>query len=172
MNSAEYHKQWRIDNAEQQREYGRLYAQQYRAKNLEKVRAYKRKWRAANREKDLAARRARYMHVSGKLKLRLKAWKKKNMSKVLDLNTQRRARYLSAVAEDCSKKIELLRLLPVCQYCFTLINGVPTIDHVVPLTRGGKHIPGNLTACCGSCNSSKGDKLLSEWSGRLLKEAA
>lgn len=34
-----------------------------------------------------------------------------------------------------------------------------TIDHVVPLSRGGKHDHGNMVLCCRSCNSKKKDKL-------------
>jgi len=34
-----------------------------------------------------------------------------------------------------------------------------TIDHVIPLSKGGKHERGNLVAACLSCNSSKSNKL-------------
>jgi 5-methylcytosine-specific restriction endonuclease McrA len=46
---------------------------------------------------------------------------------------------------------------------WTLINGkrqagkrYPTIDHIVPLSRGGKHSWGNVKLACFSCNSAKG----------------
>lgn len=39
-------------------------------------------------------------------------------------------------------------------------------DHVVPLSRGGTNEQDNLVACCGPCNVSKSDRLLSEWGGR------
>jgi len=38
-----------------------------------------------------------------------------------------------------------------------------TADHIVPLSRGGVEAEGNLQPLCGSCNSSKGNKLMSEW---------
>lgn len=53
----------------------------------------------------------------------------------------------------------------VCVYC----GDAPAqmcVDHQTPLSRGGSHDPSNLVACCLPCNSSKGDKLLSEWEGR------
>ena len=34
----------------------------------------------------------------------------------------------------------------------------PDIDHVVPLSGGGKHHPDNLRCCCGRCNLAKGGK--------------
>lgn len=51
-----------------------------------------------------------------------------------------------------------------CTYCGATDN--ITIDHVVPLSRGGKHEAQNLAPACYSCNSSKCDRLLSEWVGR------
>lgn len=52
-----------------------------------------------------------------------------------------------------------------CIYCGSVEN--TTIDHIVPLSRGGKHEASNLAPACFSCNSSKCDRLLSEWGGRL-----
>lgn len=40
-----------------------------------------------------------------------------------------------------------------------------TIDHIVPIARGGGHVPENVTLCCSRCNSSKGSKTLEEWKG-------
>jgi|GEM_PF-6863838 len=48
-----------------------------------------------------------------------------------------------------------------CTYCGS--SDDPTIDHIVPLIRGGTNDFANLTPACRSCNSSKGDRLLSEW---------
>lgn len=53
----------------------------------------------------------------------------------------------------------------VCTYCGTAEEPL-TADHIVPLSRGGSNHPDNLTACCIPCNSSKSDRLLSEWKGR------
>lgn len=48
-----------------------------------------------------------------------------------------------------------------CAYCG--LRRVLTMDHVVPLSRGGRHSIGNVVAACGSCNSSKNSRLLVEW---------
>jgi hypothetical protein len=47
-----------------------------------------------------------------------------------------------------------------CVYC-----GAPAtaVDHVRPLARGGHEIAANLVPACGSCNSSKHDRLLIDW---------
>jgi hypothetical protein len=53
----------------------------------------------------------------------------------------------------------------VCAYCEDT-DGPFQIDHIVPVTRGGSNEIGNLCVACKPCNSSKGDRLLSEWRGR------
>lgn len=49
-----------------------------------------------------------------------------------------------------------------CRYCGGDANSV---DHILPLARGGISVADNLVAACIPCNSSKCDKLLSEWRG-------
>lgn len=55
----------------------------------------------------------------------------------------------------------------VCNYCGT-DDAKWAIDHVVPLSRGGTNEPDNLVVACFACNSSKNDKLLTEWQGRYI----
>jgi 5-methylcytosine-specific restriction endonuclease McrA len=47
-----------------------------------------------------------------------------------------------------------------CAYC-----GKPgtTIDHVVPLSKGGRDEIANVLPACKPCNSSKNNRDLSEW---------
>jgi 5-methylcytosine-specific restriction endonuclease McrA len=49
-----------------------------------------------------------------------------------------------------------------CAYCDRRTDRL-TMDHVIPISRGGRHAIGNLMPICKHCNSSKGPKLLSEW---------
>lgn len=59
----------------------------------------------------------------------------------------------------------------VCFYCD---GPADSVDHVVPLVRGGTNFEGNLVPCCLTCNGSKGGSLLMEWRLRrgALKAAA
>jgi 5-methylcytosine-specific restriction endonuclease McrA len=48
----------------------------------------------------------------------------------------------------------------LCAYCDAMVS---TLDHVVPLVRGGTNYEGNLVPCCKRCNSSKSYRLIVEW---------
>lgn len=50
-----------------------------------------------------------------------------------------------------------------CVYCGYFAD--LTIDHIVPVSRGGTNSVSNLATACRSCNSSKNDKTPEEWKG-------
>lgn len=47
-----------------------------------------------------------------------------------------------------------------CTYCN---RPATTVDHIVPLVRGGTNREGNLAPCCRSCNGSKSGFMVIEW---------
>jgi 5-methylcytosine-specific restriction endonuclease McrA len=52
----------------------------------------------------------------------------------------------------------------VCHYCGKKIPAKElTMDHIVPIIRGGKSTKGNVVACCKACNSEKKYMLPMEW---------
>jgi len=52
----------------------------------------------------------------------------------------------------------------VCHYCGQLTPPKElTMDHVVPLSRGGRSTKGNLAAACKTCNTHKKQLLPMEW---------
>ena len=51
---------------------------------------------------------------------------------------------------------ELLRK-GICHYCGKKFPpGELTIDHIVPVVRGGRSTRGNMVVCCKACNMTKG----------------
>ena len=62
-----------------------------------------------------------------------------------------------------------------CHYCGGQVSPKElTLDHVVPLVRGGHSTRGNCVPACKSCNSAKQSLLPVEWESYLarLQQAA
>ena len=52
----------------------------------------------------------------------------------------------------------------VCHYCRRPVGArALTLDHVVPLIRGGRSVKGNMVPCCKDCNTRKRALLPWEW---------
>lgn len=139
----ESHKAYRKANADRYRQYQRI----ARAKDPERFRAYYTKWLA-----DPA-----------------------NYQIVVFNGYRRRALEESSpgsVGIDATDWIRLVRRYRnCCAYCGKFVKR-PTIDHVIPVIRGGRHAIGNVLPACGKCNSSKGGSLLVEWRRRQRQDAA
>ena len=52
----------------------------------------------------------------------------------------------------------------VCHYCRGKFKPADlTMDHVIPISRGGHSTRENLVACCKDCNNKKKNLLPAEW---------
>ncbi len=52
----------------------------------------------------------------------------------------------------------------ICHYCRRSFNPKElTMDHVIPVSRGGKSEKFNLVPCCKECNTQKKELLPAEW---------
>ncbi len=57
----------------------------------------------------------------------------------------------------------------LCLYCGdTFSRGELTRDHIVPVSRGGRHSWENSATACRSCNHRKGAKTPEEWGVKLI----
>jgi 5-methylcytosine-specific restriction endonuclease McrA len=60
--------------------------------------------------------------------------------------------------------------LGVCHYCGTQVAPKElTLDHIVPLVRGGRSTKGNCVPACKACNSAKQSLLPVEWEAYLTR---
>jgi len=60
-----------------------------------------------------------------------------------------------------------------CPYCGEYMNRrTKTLDHMVPLSKGGLHGTVNVIICCSRCNSAKGSRDFGDWVSRLQEPYA
>lgn len=115
-----------------------------------KGRAETRAWRLSNPEKAKAIRRRHY---------------EKNREAILahsiDNIARRKACYSAGTITLADWRAIVAMHDGNCVYCGEKRR--MTMDHIVPLSRGGEHSAMNIVPACKSCNSSKGSKLLHEW---------
>lgn len=105
--------------------------------------------------------RERYPHVLRKARLK---YERKNPEKVYLINQANRARKCGAVVEPItSDELRELRAMygGLCAYC--RVRSGDTLDHVLPLSRGGSHSLSNILPACFRCNHSKRDSTVEEW---------
>ena len=57
-----------------------------------------------------------------------------------------------------------------CHYCGRSFPPKElTMDHIVPIARGGKTTKGNVVPCCKECNNQKKHRLPLEWESDLSR---
>jgi len=132
----------------------------YRAANREKATTYNATYRAANREKAAAY----YVANREKHDASVAAWRRANRASIVAYTHRWRARRAgnggSYTAAEWRDKCALLGNL--CIYCGR--DDLPlTVDHKVPLSRGGTNYIENLAPACGSCNSRKHNRTAEEF---------
>lgn len=159
--NAEYNyqrnKQWRAANPE----LSRATKNAWNRANPEKARARTRAWVAANPDKKRANNIAWEKANPEKIKAKGRNWAANNPHKVAQANLRRQSRVRAKGIYAISKK-EVTKLLSLpCFYCGAF--GKQTLDHVIPVSRGGAHSIGNLVTACKSCNSSKQAHTIMEW---------
>jgi len=134
---------------------------EYRANNLQKELLRSKNYYINNKEKVNEQHKKYYsLHKSEYLERQRKSLKD-NPERSKDYVNKRRARILSNGVFKLLKK-ELIKLYnSPCFYCGSL--DLIEADHIIPLSRGGRHSIGNLVPACQKCNRSKHNNYLSEW---------
>jgi 5-methylcytosine-specific restriction endonuclease McrA len=95
---------------------------------------------------------------------KMRAWRAKNPEAVTAMSQRRHAMKKGNTAKSVTDK-DIRSLIArhggKCAYCKDA--NYDHIDHIVPLSRGGRHAIGNLMPACAFCNLSKHARVLSEW---------
>lgn len=151
----DYSAHWYAENIE------RATARQaaYRAANREQARLRSLAWHRANPARSAAARRRWYAANRDHVRDYRRDYRERNRQAIRVLNAGRRARLRNAPVCDLTARdwhgIKAA-YRHRCAYCHH--RRPLTIDHVVPLARGGSHTASNVVPACQSCNSRKGDR--------------
>ena len=133
----------------------------YRAANRDSIRAKNLEYARANAESMNAKKRAWRRANPEKHKEQNDDWRHRNPIKHAIQFSRYRAR--KAQTEGDFTDVDFLCIVEdqgrKCFYCSTDISLKPTIDHYIPLLRGGSNWPTNIVAACKSCNTKKRNRM-------------
>ncbi len=166
-------------NKEARREYNRMRHVKKRAELLPKMMAYYKKRYPHVRQK-LIAQTAAYAKSHPEVRRRCHLnWKRNNPEKYRAMNRAKNARRKARMrgADVSCKEVGPLiqrwhfRRTFACYWCNRKFPTTElTIDHIIPVSKLGKHSADNVCPACSGCNSSKKDKLQTDatYRGQML----
>jgi len=144
------------------REYQRNYQRLWKQKNADTIRQRNREQYQENRLEIRRRKRAEYYQNRDWNIQRKLDWQKKNPELARLATQRRRAKKLDNGVFEVTKS-DINRLLRnECFYCQSKTAKM-TVDHVMPIAKGGTHSIGNIVAACVDCNLSKNSKTVMEW---------
>ena len=154
--SSKSKKRWEDANQEHRQQWWKSYYAENKGKRCEKDR--QRYW--ADPEKYKAKSRAYYsLFPARKLEAR-KRWIHSHPEKYVQYNNARRA--LVEGNGGAFTSVEWFNLKVAyansCAFCGEVAD--LTVDHIVPISRGGRNDISNIQPLCRPCNSKKGNRLL------------
>lgn len=167
----EKRRQWRKENPERVRLYwdnwekknnwdAKKYRKEYRIKNRDKIKQKDKEYYLVNKEKfiqrSIAKNRTMTKEERNRINLRRRERHRLNPDKRNIFSRLRDAK-IRGGGKNITKKqwLELLKKYKNrCAYCGDTINKL-TIDHDIPISRGGKNEIKNIVPACYKCNIRK-----------------
>lgn len=146
----------------------RAHAKRWAQQNPDRVRENIRRWNRENADHVRRSQQRRYYLNYDRIRAQQEEWIRAHPGARADYSRRRRAREFNTATSMLGghstaymRHVQAELLTGRCFYCGG--SDRLTIDHVVPLSRGGLHHPENLVAACFPCNRSKSNLLLCEW---------
>ncbi len=163
------YQRWEAANQERRRQYFRERSESRREQGRAYARIRHSKETAEDRHEQYLQRRDYYRIYREKFGDRLNAnkarWRQTFPEKHAENQNRRRARKRNAPRIEKIDRIALIeRDNWTCYLCGCICTSEDvTLDHVVPLSKGGSHTSDNLRVACFTCNLRKGSKLLDDF---------
>lgn len=133
----------------------------YYYNNCEKEKERAKKWKMDNPEKEMLIKKRYYEKNYDRVRAYQKEYKQNNLDKSRGYSHRYRANKKNNGVFLILEKEIINILSSPCFICGSKEN--IHIDHIIPISRGGRHSIGNLQPLCKKCNFSKGSKLFYEW---------
>lgn len=148
-------------------------SRRWREKHPEKAHATWKRWQAENREKARESNRKSYAKHVERERIKSAEWREANRELARQRNREsywrdptkpRQRRQLRRVIESqfviLPKELRRIYSQP-CAACGSMEN--QSLDHIIPISKGGRHSIGNLQTLCLPCNVKKANRTIMEW---------
>lgn len=175
-NGNSYDKEYRKKNKEKIKEYNKEYKEnhkekikkknkEYREKNKEKIKEYNKDYGEKNKEKIKEYQKEYYEEHKEKNKEKIKKYRLKHPEYVFNYNNKRRQ--LEENQGNGITKEQWIEMMDFfewrCAYSGEVLGDNRTIDHIIPISKGGEHEVWNCVPMLLKYNKSKHSKDMLEW---------
>ena len=146
----------------------KIWQKAYRKAHKEEIRVSNETYQNANPEIVKAWQTAYYEANKEKLYACTKAWREANPERSRDQGRKRRVLKRTTRIESINEKIVFMRDGWICQHCKKRVDKrfkhpnpmCASLDHIIPLSKGGTHTYDNVQLAHLGCNSSKCNNVL------------
>lgn len=148
-------KRWRENNRDKTRKYRIKHYYKYQEKEF----LYRKIYKEKNRSKLLKYSKQYYdsFGKTAEAKEKRRKYISNNLGKFRIYANNRRSKINNAIGKHTEDDIKNILMLQKnqCAYCKKNIEEKYSVDHIIPLKKGGKNDRKNIQICCISCNSKK-----------------